>query len=125
MSGTSWLVLVAALGAIAWINWYFLFARRSVAIAGMKGGVQEIEILVKGGYEPGVVRVRRGAPVRLVFDRQENSSCSEEVVLGAFGVRRFLAPFKRTPVEFTPSESGTFDITCGMSMLHAKLVVED
>jgi plastocyanin domain-containing protein len=69
--------------------------------------------------------VKRDTPVRLVFNRQETSSCSEEVVLSAFGIRRFLPPFQKTAVELTPHQSGTFDITCGMSMLHAKLVVED
>jgi len=125
MRGTEWLVLLAAAGAIAWINWYFLIATRTAAVATVQRGAQEVEVIVKGGYEPGVIRVKRGTPVRLVFDRQETSSCSEEVVLPDFGIRRFLAPFARTSVEFTPGKSGTFDISCGMSMLHAKLVVEE
>ena len=125
MRGTEWVVLLGAVGAIAWINWYFLIASRTAVAASVHGGTQEIGILVKGGYEPGVVRVKRGLPVRLVFDRQESSSCSEEVVLKDFGIRRFLEPFKRTPVEFTPTKTGTFDISCGMSMLHGKLIVEE
>jgi plastocyanin domain-containing protein len=125
MRGTEWLVLLGGLAAIAWVNWYFFFAERSTAAAAISGGTQQIDIEVKGGYEPGTIRVKRGLPVRLVFNRQETSSCSEEVVLGAFNIRRFLPAFERTPVEFTPDKTGTFDITCGMSMLHAKLVVED
>jgi plastocyanin domain-containing protein len=125
MSGSNWLVLVAGVAAIGWVNWYFFFARRSAAAATMKGGTQQVDIAVHGGYEPGVIRVKRGLPVRLVFDRQETSSCSEEVVVPAFGIRRFLPAFKKTAVEFTPEKSGTFDVSCGMSMLHAKLVVED
>ena len=125
MNGTQWAVLLAGLAAIAWINWYFFFAERSTAKALVKGGTQQVEIQVKGGYEPGVIRVKRDTPVRLVFDRQETSSCSEEVVLPEFGIRRFLPPFQKTIVELTPTKSGTFDITCGMSMLHGKLVVED
>ena len=125
MSGTDWLVALAGLAAIAWVNWYFFFAERRAVAAAATGGTQEVEIEVKGGYDPGVIRLKRGVPARLVFNRQETSSCSEEVVLPAFGIRRFLPPFKRTPVELTPRESGTFEITCGMSMLHGKLVVED
>ena len=30
-----------------------------------------------------------------------------------------------TRIEITPDRAGTFDITCGMSMLHGSLVVED
>lgn len=125
MSGIELVVVVAALAAIAWVNWYFFFAERSAAVAQSAGGMQEVEIEVKGGYDPGVVRLKRGVPARLVFDRQETSSCSEEIVLPAFGIKKFLPAFKKTAVELTPTESGTFDITCGMSMLHGKLVVED
>ena len=34
--------------------------------------------------------LKAGRPVRLVFDRQETSGCSEEVVFGDFGIRRYL-----------------------------------
>lgn len=125
MDGVDWLVLAAGLGAIAWVNWYFFFAERAAVAAKASGGVQEVEIEVKGGYDPGVIRLKRGVPARLVFDRQETSSCSEEIVIPAFGVRKFLPAFMKTPVEITPADSGTYEITCGMSMLHGKLVVED
>jgi len=125
MSGTDWLVLFAGAAAIAWVNWYFFFAQRVAGAAVDVSGTQQVEIEVRGGYDPGVVRVKRGIPVRLVFNRQETSSCSEEIVIPAFGIRRFLPPYKKTTVELTPAERGTFEITCGMSMLHGKLVVED
>lgn len=125
MNGTEWAVLAAGLAAIAWVNWYFFFAERAAVAAKATGGVQEVRIEVRGGYDPGVVRLKRGVPARLVFDRQETSSCSEEIVLPAFGIRKFLPAFQKTAVEITPTETGTFDITCGMSMLHGKLLVED
>jgi Cu+-exporting ATPase len=73
---------------------------------------------------PPKVKVKRGVPVRLIFDRRETSSCSEEVVIPDFGIRKFLPAFQKTPVELTPEKAGAFDITCGMSMLHGKLIVE-
>ena len=79
---------------------------------------------VQGGYEPRTVRVQAGRPVRLVFDRQETSSCSEEVVFGDFGIRKFLPAFQKTAVEFTPDKPGTYEFTCGMSMLRGKVVAE-
>jgi plastocyanin domain-containing protein len=125
MSVADWVVLVAGVAAIAWVNWYFFVAEgRSAAAVEQSGGVQEITIAVEGGYDPATVRVKQGRPVRLVFDRRERSSCSEEVVIDAFGVRRFLPAFEKTTVEFTPAQRGTFDFTCGMGMLHGKLVVE-
>ena len=82
-------------------------------------------IAVRGGYDPGTVTVKAGSPVRLVFDRQETSSCSEEIVLPDFGIRRYLPAHEKTAVEFTPTAAGTYEITCGMGMLHGKLVVEE
>jgi Cu+-exporting ATPase len=124
MSSTDWLVLTSGIAAIAWVNWYFFFAERSSASAAAVGGAQEVAIQVKGGYDPGIVRLKRGVPARLVFDRQETSPCSEEIVIPAFGVKQFLAPFKKTVVEIVPKDAGKFEMTCGMSMLHGTLLVE-
>ena len=119
------LVAIAGVAAIAWVNWYFFIAGRQAATAHNRGKAQEIEIEVLGGYKPSVVRLKRGVPARLIFDRKEDAACSEELLLPAFGIRRFLPAFEKTPVELTPNERGTFDMTCGMSMLHGKLIVED
>ena len=127
MSFQETLVLVAGLAAIIAINWYF-FAPQAAAAATSTGAAQAaqmVEIAVRGGYDPGTVLVKRGIPLQLVFNRQEDAPCSEEIVIPAFGVRKFLAPFDRTTVHLTPDRAGTFDITCGMSMLHGTLLVED
>ncbi|MEX1257769.1 MAG: cupredoxin domain-containing protein [Gemmatimonadota bacterium] len=126
MSPLDLVVLLGGVAAILWVNWYFFRAGRSPVQAGVgAGGVQEVEIVVQGGYEPSQVRVRRGIPVRLVFDRRETSGCSEEIVLPAFGIRKFLPAHSRTAVEFTPESAGEFDFTCGMSMLRGRLTVAD
>jgi plastocyanin domain-containing protein len=125
MTSVDWLVVAVGIAAIVWVNWYFFVAEAGAVEASLGGsGVQEIGIEVKGGYSPATIRVRRGVPVRLVFDRQETSSCSEEVVLGDFGIRRFLPAFQKTTVELTPTEAGSFAFTCGMGMLHGRLEVE-
>ena len=125
MSPTDWLVVLGGLAAIAWVNWYFFLAGRTSAHAEVgSGGIQEVTITVRGGYEPAQVRVKAGSPVRLVFDRQETSGCSEEVVLPEFGIRKFLPAHRKTAVEFTPERAGSFDFTCGMSMLRGRLTVE-
>lgn len=127
MTPVEWAVLIAGLGAIAWINWYFFLASSGTAVvAGAAGGgVQEVTIAVRGGYDPAHVRLRAGAPARLVFDRQEENSCSEEVVIPDFGVRRFLPAHQQTTVEFTPETPGTYEFTCGMGMLRGRLTIEE
>jgi plastocyanin domain-containing protein len=71
------------------------------------------------------VRVRAGAPPRLVFDRREESSCSEEVVIPELGVRRFLPAHQRTGIDIPAQRPGTYEFTCGMGMLRGSLVVEE
>ena len=126
MSADELLVVAVGVAAIGWINWYFFLAERRSAVAvGTADGSQEVTIAVRGGYDPSVVRVKRGAPVRLVFERKETSGCSEEVVIPAFGVRRYLPAFEKTVVELTPTAPGTYEFTCGMSMLRGTITVEE
>lgn len=127
MTPNEWAILIAGLGAVAWINWYFFLAPRgSAVLAGASGGgVQEVTIAVRGGYDPAHIRLRAGSPVRLVFDRQEENSCSEEVVIPDFGVRRFLPAHEQTSVDFTPETPGTYEFTCGMGMLRGRLTIEE
>jgi plastocyanin domain-containing protein len=126
---SSKLVVVAlGLASIAWINWYFFLAeRRKAAVAARMGatGLQQAVIRVEGGYSPARVRLRAGQVARLVFDRREDSSCSEEVVIPELGIRRFLPAFQRTGVDLPPARSGTYEFTCGMGMLRGSLVVEE
>jgi plastocyanin domain-containing protein len=124
MDTTEIVVVVAGVALIAFVLWYFFGERERVAARAGAGGVQEIDITIKGGYSPDVVVVRAGTPVRLNFYRDETASCSERVVFGDFGVARDLPAFKTTPVEFTPERAGEFTWTCGMSMMRGKLVVE-
>lgn len=113
---------IALIGAIYW--WFFRAGRTGGTRATTAGGIQELLIAVSGGYVPATVVVSAGRPVRLLFDRQETNPCSEEIVIPAFGVKKFLPPFERTAVEFTPKTAGTYEFTCGMGMLHGRVVVE-
>jgi plastocyanin domain-containing protein len=128
VSGIDWAVIAGGLGAALWVNWYFFLAERGIAhaaVAVSRGeGPQEIGITVSGGYSPATIRVAAGRPVRLVFDRQETSGCSEELVFPEFGLRRFLPAHQRTTVEVTPPAAGTYEFTCGMGMLHGRLIAE-
>ena len=134
---TDWIVTLAALAGIGWVNWYFFLADRGSAQAvpasgangasdggGANAAVQSATITVHGGYAPSTIRVRAGQPVSLVFDRQETSSCSEEIVFPDFGLRKFLPAHERTTITVLPPTPGTYEFTCGMSMLHGRLIAE-
>ncbi|MCW5894390.1 MAG: efflux RND transporter periplasmic adaptor subunit [Bacteroidetes bacterium] len=86
--------------------------------------IQEIKIRVKDGYTPDVVKVKAGVPVKLLLQRDERSACSDEFVIETYGIHRTLRPFATTVIEFTPKEAGEIPFTCGMKMLHGKILVE-
>ena len=123
MIGTEVFVTAGGLASIAALAVFF-FGPKQGSRAQVKGGVQEVEITVKGGYSPSLIHVQQGVPLRLVFDRQENSDCSSRVVFPDFGVSKSLAAFGRTAVDLLPQETGSFGFACGMNMLHGTLVVE-
>lgn len=124
MDTTEILVVIGGIVLIVFVLWYFFGEREAASAELSESGVQEIKVTVKGGYSPDVIVVKKDAPVRLNFYRDETSSCSEQVVFGDFGIVKDLPAFKTTPIEFTPDKTGEFTFACGMNMLRGKLIVE-
>ncbi|WP_394794644.1 cupredoxin domain-containing protein [Armatimonas sp.] len=116
------IVIVSGAGIIAFILWFF-FGKQEGKKAIMTTDIQEVEITVEGGYEPGTIELKAGVPARLIFHRIETASCSEEVVIPEFGIRKKLPAHEKTKVEFTPDKPGRYSFTCGMGMLRGTLVV--
>ncbi len=117
-------VLVSGIVLCALILWYFFGPKPSVSAQVADSGVQEVRVIVKGGYSPDIIVVKQGAPVKLDFYRDETASCSEEIVFGDFGIARHLPAFQTTTIEFTPEKPGEFTFTCGMNMMRGKIIVE-
>jgi plastocyanin domain-containing protein len=117
-------VTIGGVAAIGWVLWFFLFSRSTGVAAAAVGGIQEVQVLVKGGYSPDTIIVQAGTPVRLQFYRDETADCSERVVFDAFGINQELPAFATTAIEFTPDQPGEYPFRCGMSMLKGLLVVE-
>lgn len=125
MDTTAVIVTMVGLGLAGFVLWYFFFSARQTASAvSSSSGVQEVDITVKGGYSPDVIEVERGKPVQLHFYRDEENSCSEELLMPDFSIRRDLPAFQTTLVELFPKEAGRFEFTCGMGMLRGTLVVK-
>ncbi|HED03333.1 MAG TPA: cupredoxin domain-containing protein [Candidatus Fraserbacteria bacterium] len=119
------MVSLAGLLAIIWIVWYFWIYEKKGVMAAEAGGAQEIRIRVKGGYDPDVIVVKAGKPVKLHFTREEEVSCSETVVFPAFEKSTKLPPFETVTVELLPEKPGEYDFHCSMNMLRGKLVVTE
>jgi plastocyanin domain-containing protein len=125
MDGAQIGVTIAGLLLMVGVAWFFFGEREKTVVRMTEGGAQVLRVTVKGGYSPDTLVVKRGRPVRIDFDRQESSSCSDTVVFGDFGISRPLPAFRTTAVQFTPEKAGTFEFTCGMNMLRGRLIVED
>ena len=118
------IVTVSGVLLIVLVNWYFFFSRRKETAASVKRGeLQKVKVVFKGGYDPDVIVVKKGIPVRLNFYRDETDDCSDTIVFGDFNIRKPLPAFKTTSVEFTPEKEGEYVFTCGMGMLRGKLIV--
>ena len=87
-------------------------------------GKQEATIVVKAGYSPDTIRVKKGIPVHLNFDLQEKS-CTGTVIFKDFNIKQKLTPFKMTSIDFTPGKTGSFTFSCPMDMFRGTLVVID
>ena len=118
------LVNIVGLSAIGAIVWYFWLYPRKGIQAAETGGVQEVQIIVKGGYDPDVIVVKRGKPVRLHFTRQESSLCSEMVVFDRIHQSAQLPEGETVTLEFTPDVAGEIPFQCQMGMLRGKLIVQ-
>jgi plastocyanin domain-containing protein len=125
MSIVQILVTVAGLSVIGWIVWYFwLWKGEAVTAAVHASGRQEVDVTVKGGYQPAAIQVQAGQPVRLNFTRREASTCGEELIFPSFGKRLHLPENQTVSLEVVPDTPGEYEFTCGMNMYRGKLVAQ-
>lgn len=118
------LVTLGGLGLISAELWWFLFSQTKSQKANLNQGIQEIEIIVDGGYNPDRIMVNLDQPVRLKFIRQDPSSCLEKVLFPDFHKALDLPLNQTTTVEFTPTQAGEYTFHCGMNMFRGILEVK-
>jgi plastocyanin domain-containing protein len=76
------------------------------------------------GYEPYVLKFRRGIRTRITFVRITDARCANEVVFPEFGIQRELPLNQPVVVILTPTKKGEFSFSCGMNMMRGKLIVQ-
>lgn len=117
-------VTAGGVALLGFILWFFFGPRGATAARQTQSGVQEVEVVVQGGYTPDRIEVKQGRPVRLTFHRKESNPCTEQVVIGDFGIARTLTEGERVEIEFTPDKAGEFTFHCSMNMVRGTLVVK-
>ena len=123
MTIVEWAVIAGGLALILFLLWFFFGPKKGKAAA-FRAGVQEATIRVEGAYQPNVITVKAGTPVRLRFDRREATDCSNRVVIPDFDISRALPAFQTTTIELTPEQPGEYPFACAMNMYRGTLVVE-
>jgi len=95
-------------------------------VAAAKAKVQTATVrITERGYEPYVLRFRRGVRTRITFLRVTDNTCAKEVIFPEFGIKRDLPLNQSVVVTLTPKKKGEFKFTCGMNMMRGKLIVEE
>ncbi|MDH6244041.1 heavy metal translocating P-type ATPase [Mycobacterium sp. OTB74] len=122
MSSIDVAVIAVAVIATAGLGWFF-FGPRTARAAAVSGGVQRLQVTVRGGYSPNMLQVRQDIPVEIEFDRQETGDCSSHVTFPDLQLSAALPAHQHTTVRFTPHQAGSFGFSCGMNMIHGTLVV--
>ncbi|MDY7015011.1 MAG: cupredoxin domain-containing protein [Cyanobacteriota bacterium] len=122
------LKILVTLGGLSLLGaevWWFLFSKTRSQQATTHEGVQELEIVVDGGYTPDRIVVRADRPVRLNFLRKDPNNCLEKVLLPDFHKAIDLQLDRVSSVEFTPTQAGEYPFHCGMNMFRGVIKVQE
>lgn len=85
---------------------------------------QLASITVDGHYAPDVVTFKQGHPAELTFERRTNTGCLDVVQSPALGFKLALPINQPQTVTIPTDQTGVFDFSCGMDMVHGKVVIE-
>ena len=87
-------------------------------------GVQVVDLSWgKFNYNPNVITVAAGKPVRVVADLERLQGCFRSFVIRDLGISTYFSASKNF-VEFTPTEKGSYRFSCSMGMGKGTLIVQ-
>ena len=114
------------LAALALLSAVPVFAAPPEAGAPPKAKEVQIKVTDKG-FEPQVVKAKKGQPISLVFTRTTEDTCITAIDMPAENVKSFELPLnKAVALTVTPKKAGVEKFHCSaMGMGDGKLIVED
>jgi plastocyanin domain-containing protein len=118
------LIDIVALGAVAFIVWWFwLHKPRSTSARSTTGDAVEI-VVADGVYSPAHIEVPAGQAVILRFLRRDPAPCAEQVQFPDLGVSAELPLGKTVEVSVPALEAGDYGFSCQMQMYRGTLSVK-
>jgi len=91
----------------------------------VENGKQIINMeVVNSGYVPNYFTVKKGVPVKWIIDGKNVFGCQGYLVVPSLSVSKALNEGQNL-IEFTPTETGTINFSCGMGMYRGRIEVID
>lgn len=84
---------------------------------------QQATVTVAGGYQPAVINLKQGVPAEITFTRTSAQGCLDVVHSGELKFETDLPLNQPQTVTIPTDQAGTFDFSCGMDMIHGKVVI--
>lgn len=121
LSTTFGVVIILAVISLSSVN-------KNTAKSGIKiaGGSQIIKSELSPRSYPNIV-VQNGVPVKWTIDAPQNSinGCNNTFNLQEYNISNYTFKPGENIIEFTPTETGQFDYSCWMGMIHGTITVVD
>ena len=91
----------------------------------IENGQQIINMdVISGGYSPNYFIVKKGIPVKWIVSGKNVFGCQGYFVVPKLGISKALAEGDNI-FEFTPTETGFINFSCGMGMYRGRIEVFD
>lgn len=114
-------VVLGSSGVIAFANPTSKIGRKKTSVAAKHPKTVRVSV-TKDGFSPSEIRVEKGYPVTLIFNRADNKGCGKEVVFSSLNIRKKLPLKKDVTVVITPDQTGEIAFACGMGMMKGRIV---
>ncbi|MDO4912809.1 MAG: cupredoxin domain-containing protein [Lactobacillus sp.] len=91
--------------------------------AKISGKKQFQKVIVKGGYAPNVIVLKKGIPAELDFDLQDSTACLSSIAFDELGINQELHPGKNV-ISVPTDKAQELGFACGMNMFHGKVIIK-
>jgi uncharacterized protein len=90
----------------------------------ISGETQTINMkITASGFQPNIIKIKKGIPVRWVIDGQAVTSCASKIIIPSLNISKSIASGENI-INFTPTAVGEIPFSCWMGMVRGKFIVE-
>ncbi len=75
------------------------------------------------GFEPAVLEIKKGVPVRWVIYGDQVTSCTSRIIVPSLNISKAIN-FGENVITFTPQSDGVVNFSCWMGMVRGKFIVK-